>query len=298
MHVRSVDDLNSKLPHRDLSQPWIVHSHESPLRANMHDIPFSSLNGVFNRTMFYRRDADISWTHGFIVSKKDGEYLPPHWRIQANPIQQLPFYERKPVVAFISNCANTGGRMEYVEELSNHIRVDVFGKCGNMKCGKSRWVDRRHQVEDDDCLENVAKEYLFHLSFENAVCEDYVTEKAYNIQYYPVVPIVYGGADYTKLLPPNSYIDALQFTPKQLANHLTDLAADETKYQAMLGWREHYVVSTVAERRIYCQLCSRLYDPEFYKQNVYDDFHSWFVSKSKCSTYSARNNITCRTKLL
>lgn len=144
--------------------------------------------------------------------------------------------------------------------------MDVLGTCGILKCGSQRYVEHRHRIEEDECMKEAAKNYLLYLSFENAVCKDYITERAYNIQYYPVVPILYGGADFTKLFPPNSYIDAMQFTPKELATRMRALAANETEYRAMLAWKEHYVVSTVTGRRIYCQLCTRLYDPAFYEE--------------------------------
>ena len=55
------------------------------------------------------------------------------------------------------------------------------------------------------------QDYKFYLSFENAVCVDYVTEKFYNAFLFNMVPIVYGGADYTKLAPNMSYIDVRDF---------------------------------------------------------------------------------------
>lgn len=38
--------------------------------------------------------------------------------------------------------------------------------------------------------------------------------------YYGMVPVVYGGVNYSQLLPPNSYIDATQLTPLALATLL------------------------------------------------------------------------------
>lgn len=56
------------------------------------------------------------------------------------------------------------------------------------------------------------KDYKFYLAFENSVCRDYATEKFYNALLYNTVPIVYGGADYAKLAPRQSYIDVRNFT--------------------------------------------------------------------------------------
>ena len=76
----------------------------------------------------------------------------------------------RPIVWFVSNCQAKSGRQEYVDELSRHIPVDVYGKCGSMNCPSS-----------DDCFARVAEpNYFFYLSFENSLCDDYVTEKLYN----------------------------------------------------------------------------------------------------------------------
>ena len=60
----------------------------------------------------------------------------------------------------------------------------------------------------------------FYISFENAICADYITEKTYNALKLNTVPIVLGGVNYTSLLPPGSFINAAQFiTPQGNAGH-------------------------------------------------------------------------------
>ena len=57
------------------------------------------------------------------------------------------------------------------------------------------------------------RDYKFYLSFENLICPDYVMEKFFTPLLFYTVPIVYGGGDYEALgVPPNSYIDVLNFT--------------------------------------------------------------------------------------
>lgn len=51
-----------------------------------------------------------------------------------------------------------------------------------------------------------------------------MTEKLYNLLYYPIVPVVLGAAEYPLLMPPHSYINARDYSPAQLAQKLLHLA--------------------------------------------------------------------------
>ncbi len=76
----------------------------------------------------------------------------------------------------------------------------------------------------------LGKKYKFYLSFENCTCTDYVTAKFFELVNRDIIPIVYGGANYSQLAPPHSYINALDFTPETLAQYLKILDANDTLY--------------------------------------------------------------------
>lgn len=78
--------------------------------------------------------------------------------------------KNKEVAWLVSNCQAKSGRLDYVKELSKYIGVDIYGLCGNDRtCPRSR-----------DCFKDVIEpQYYFYLSFENSLCQDYVTEKLY-----------------------------------------------------------------------------------------------------------------------
>ena len=74
------------------------------------------------------------------------------------------------------------------------------------------------------------------MSFENTFCTDYITEKAFNVYNdLNVIPVVRGGANYSKLLPSGTYIDASDFpSPEALGDYLVALGYDRVVYAAML----------------------------------------------------------------
>jgi alpha-1,3-fucosyltransferase len=56
------------------------------------------------------------------------------------------------------------------------------------------------------------------------VCEDYVTEKYYNIMKYNLIPVTYNGANMSLYGPPHSSINALDFeTSEDLAKYLKEV---------------------------------------------------------------------------
>ncbi|KAB7500494.1 hypothetical protein Anas_12378, partial [Armadillidium nasatum] len=81
--------------------------------------------------------------------------------------------KNKLVSWLVSNCNTPSKRGEYVRELQKFIPVDVYGRCGPLKCGQKKQEAR--------CYKKIEKEYKFYLSFENNFCKDYVTEKFYRI---------------------------------------------------------------------------------------------------------------------
>ena len=101
-------------------------------------------------------------------------------------------------------------------------------------------------------------DYKFYLSFENALCRDYATEKLWRIFQTNVVPIVLGNASYSDILPSHSYIDVRDFaSPRHLADYLKVLNANDTLYNEYFRWRAHYVcgVTKFQSHGNGCNLC-------------------------------------------
>lgn len=50
----------------------------------------------------------------------------------------------------------------------------------------------------EHCYALIESDYYFYLAFENSFCEDYVTEKILTATQHYAVPVVYGGANYSR----------------------------------------------------------------------------------------------------
>lgn len=228
-------------------------------------------------------DSDVVWTYGAIKETATGRLVAPlpdttwpdiynrtgDWKYPktANQLWKRIKRKTKPIIWFVSNCQARSGREMYISELAKHVGVDVYGKCGNHTCPRNT-----------DCFGVVAEpNYFFYLSFENSLCEDYVTEKLYNPLSYDLVPIVYGGANYSVFAPPGSYIDALDFdSPEELAKYLKALMKNSREYAKYFEWKKHYRVDKSAHRAA-CNLCEFLHKqsgPRYYK--FLSLWYSWY----------------------
>ncbi|XP_014468184.1 PREDICTED: alpha-(1,3)-fucosyltransferase C-like isoform X2 [Dinoponera quadriceps] len=250
-------------------------------------VPYKYYENYFNLTMTYRLDSDILWSYDNIEDAKTGDLLAPaenpDWGVYQNgeavdeTILDVVRGKSKPVIWFVSNCNAKSGRLKYVEELEKHIGVDIYGKCGSHSCSKNQ-----------DCFRDVVEpNYFFYLSFENSFCNDYVTEKLMNPLRYNVVPVVYGGANYSRFAPPNSYVNALDFeSPKELAAYLKYLSQDLRRYQSFLQWKKYYRVGQGTKRAV-CALCETLHkrkSPKFYTA-----LSHWYA-KDKCPIQTLLSN--------
>ncbi|XP_003703821.2 alpha-(1,3)-fucosyltransferase C [Megachile rotundata] len=269
-------DLPAK---RSSKQYYVFVNLESPTNR---PLVSNFLEDFFNLTMTYRLDSDVAWYYGIVRDLNTKQFVAPSrdvsWKAFYNRSEETDWKKwssdsirgkRRPIVWFVSNCEAKSGRQEYVRELSRHIPVDVYGNCGNMYCPRST-----------DCFAEIAEPgYFFYLSLENSLCEDYVTEKLFNALRYNVVPIVYGGANYSQFAPPRSYINVFDFdTPKDLAEYLKKLMRNPFEYGRYFEWKKYYVIEGgVHEAK--CNLCKFLHEKQ--EPRMYNPLSDWY-SKSKC----------------
>ena len=181
----------------------------------------------------------------------------------------------------VSHCETSIRREDYVAELQKYIDVDVYGKCGKLRCPRNE----THWISHPKCYKRLATEYKFYLAFENSICNDYVTEKLFSILQHDIVPVVLGGADYTRIAPPHSFIDARQFEgPEQLADYLKRLDTDDDLYAEYFEWKKDYKVEAGFEqmaRHAFCDLCSKLHRDESVK--YYTSLAPFWSVETQCS---------------
>lgn len=258
-------------------QIYVYLSLESPQNGPVK----SSLNGYFNYTMTHRLDSDIVLSY-YAIFDYGGNYTAP----QDNPNWTVPNFsnlekyneinkqKKLPVAWFVSNCGSQNKREMYVKELQKYIKVDIYGSCGPLNCPRS---NERH------CFD-LLNTYYFYLSFENSNCKDYVTEKISNALANNVVPIVLGGANYTKFLPPHSYIKASGTSPKDLAYTLQLLINSPESYAKYFWWNNYYrVFANIQTYPAFCKLCEMLHNRN--KPKKYYNISEWWhgnISNQMC----------------
>ncbi|XP_067660569.1 alpha-(1,3)-fucosyltransferase C-like [Haliotis asinina] len=231
-------------PSRTLGQVWVIYAWESPCH-----LPKTAYKPEWKRelnwTMTYKTDSDLFSPVGMFVP-----VLKPHsYHHLLNIVQR----KTKAVAWFVSNCKAESKRMVYVKRLQKIIDVDIFGKCGPVKCPKS----------EPKCL-NMLQNYMFYLSFENSFCKDYITEKLYKVFNEVCVPVVRGGADYKHLVPNGTYINAANFaSPEALGRHLKWLMSNTSAYMDILMHKEQYrtLDSRHGKHMALCELCYQLNNP-------------------------------------
>ena len=67
-----------------------------------------------------------------------------------------------------------------------------------------------------------------------------------------------GGANYSSIMPYNSYIDVKNFSsPENLANFIKEIGNDKNKYNSYFDWKHEYC-SFYTHPKYLCDLCKKL----------------------------------------
>ena len=200
---RGVPDPNQM--RRRPQQRYVSFLMESPQHD---DFQYDRFKNFFNWTMTYRLDSDIPHPYGRVIAinsnftytqklyeagRWEHIYNEAHFAstLESRSKEFRALSKRSKAVAWIvSKCGSKSDRENYVRELRRHIQVDIFGGCGKKKCDIKYQGERSSRV--DNCTAAVERDYMFYLSFENSLCDQYVTEKLWERLKMNVVPVVLG----------------------------------------------------------------------------------------------------------
>ncbi|KAK4879804.1 hypothetical protein RN001_007950 [Aquatica leii] len=210
---------------RNPNQIYVYVNTESPIYTGNLKI----YDSFFNWTMTYRFDSDIIKRHKKIV-KEETDYVLPTLDAVKN--------KTKIIAWFVSHCSSSSKRELLIKHIMKYIPVDIYGACGFLNCSRNTW-----KMSTNRCYDMLEKSYKFYFAGENSICKDYTTEKLYYLLEKDIVPVVYGGGNYTASAPPNSVINVADFeNVTQLVDYLKFLDANPIEYLKYFKWKKHYKI--------------------------------------------------------
>ncbi|XP_052078364.1 alpha-(1,3)-fucosyltransferase C-like [Mytilus californianus] len=254
-------------PEKLAGQIWVYFTNESPTyMVSPTNIAWTKSMSKFDWVMSYRPGSDIIVPFG-VLTKKENRNKLNYTKI---------FKEKKKEIAWIvSHCETNSKRKEYVKELQKYIQVDIYGGCGNLSCQQQHPVKISSDL--NICKSYISQNYKFYLSFENSLCNNYVSEKVYDIfeDDNMMLPVIRGAPNIASVLPDGTFITTSNFTsPKQLAAFLAKIGSSEKEYTSYLKKKHSYSVTNWAFnfKTAICDLCTRIKNEKLVnkKINVYD----------------------------
>ncbi|RVE51644.1 hypothetical protein evm_003776 [Chilo suppressalis] len=260
-------------------------SHYYPLCSN-------KMDNYYNWTWTFRLDSDARWGY-ILVKDRNGTVIGPnkvmHWmKLEEMQPVEPAFKEKlkskkKAAAWFVSNCNDISGRKQFGDalkmELKNYkLELDVYGKCGSLSCSLE---------DENECERKIDEVYYFYLAFENSFSEDYVTEKLLHALKNNAVPVVYGGANYSRFMPEGIYLNARDLGVKKLAAKMNELIQDPDKYAEYFRWKNHYSFHSRNEddsvHNEYCEFCALLNDETRMNEvTIVEKFRDWWNNPNTC----------------
>ncbi|XP_036146861.1 alpha-(1,3)-fucosyltransferase 10 isoform X2 [Monomorium pharaonis] len=212
---------------------WGLLHEESP-RNNPILVHEEALN-LFNYSSTFSRFSNVPLT---LLDLSGLEELIESYYVPTKEKSMLMHVENlAPVLYIQSDCDTVSDRDRYILELIKHIRIDSYGAClNNAKLNDKLRNNYLDILNDHEFLSFVAR-YKFTIAFENAICDDYITEKLWRPLIVGSVPIYYGSPSFKDWLPNNkSAISISDFDgPIQLANFLHNLLKNDSAYEEYLS---------------------------------------------------------------
>ena len=169
--------------------------------------------------------------------------------------------------------------MSTLRSFKNILKLIILCECGNYTCGNRSYTK--------PCYFKVLdKQYKFYLSFENAICEGYVTEKLHKITIYPIstIPVVLWGTNYSHDYPQkNNYRRCGHFITKTSCRFYQQYRSKWRPFEWVHTEKKNALTCRRNTREsFFCRLCEYLHRNRRSKQFAPDVTKFWSAEK-RCS---------------
>ncbi|XP_050800332.1 alpha-(1,3)-fucosyltransferase 10 isoform X1 [Gopherus flavomarginatus] len=248
---------------------WALFHEESP--KNNYKLFHKPTITLFNHTATFSRHSHLPLTTQYL----EGIEVIKSLRYMV-PLQKKNSLRKglAPLVYVQSDCDPPSDRDSYVRELMSYIQVDSYGECLHNRDLPQHLKNPASM--DDGNFYRILAQYKFILAFENAICEDYITEKLWRPLKLGVVPVYYGSPSITDWLPSNkSAILATRFShPRELAHYIKTLDTNDQEYEAYLEWK---VKGAISNQRLLTAIQERKWGVQDITQDNYIDVFECMV---------------------
>ncbi|KAH8234850.1 hypothetical protein KR032_004226 [Drosophila birchii] len=232
--------------------------------------PAPGERSLFNLTMTYRLDSQLVWSEYYFSLHNQAKRVNSFRAPSAHYADDMPSYEmqlvqnntimkdRLTMYVIYEVDDDSTAQSRYLEKLRKHVNLEAYMSClRGRQCGL----------------------FYFLLIFDSDACPDYVPTQMFEAMYKFVVPVLIGGGNLNKLVPPHSYISSRDFPdPKDLAAYMKYLVKAPDEYKRYFWWHSLYKLRRTVQP--YCQLCTLLQQPQE-ERHIETSFAHWWT-KYQC----------------
>lgn len=222
---------------RQKDEDWALFHEESP--KNNPIFSHTAMIQQFNHTATFRIKSDLPLVTQYLEDVQmitESQFLIP-LEVKNRMIEEEGL---APVAYVQSGCETPSMRDEWVTEFMKHIKVDSYGSCLHNK-DLPREIQGSDKFKDRQYFNLLAK-YKFVIAIENAVCDDYVTEKLWRTLQVGAIPIYLGAPNIHQYLPHSkAAILVKDFdSVAAVAEYVKMLDSDDAKYTDYMRHKQMY----------------------------------------------------------
>ncbi|KAK3090346.1 hypothetical protein FSP39_011087 [Pinctada imbricata] len=225
---------------------WFLTHEESP-KNNDHLFSHPEIMTLFNYTSTFKRQSDYP--------------IPTQWLPNLSYLKSRQFLKSTatknefqksdnlaPILYVQSDCNTCSDRDSYVKMLQQHIKVDSYGQCLHNKDMPDhlQFKDSMAGMHHNDFFELTSR-YKFTLAMENAICDDYITEKVWRPLHLGSVPILFSSPKIKDFLPTNNSGILIEDFERveDLAAFIKRLNEDDEEYNKYLSFKNSNGITNI-----------------------------------------------------